>query len=172
MSHSSFGRAIGGFKPIEHDVREYPAELESLSRYLIESIDEGIHPLFPLRGMAGTSREAAVRTWLHRVVSAETRHLMGRDQPAPVDLFFDSLASGRRPRPVADPEEVETDLSIRMNLLDQLSTLPGNYLAALLLKEGKGLRVQGVARVLGTTPASVRSVLYRARQAIRGHPGT
>jgi DNA-directed RNA polymerase specialized sigma24 family protein len=64
-------------------------------------------------------------------------------------------------------DELATEVELRKDLLDALATLPRNYTFALLLREGRGLSVGETARLMGTTPASVRSVLYRARQAIR-----
>jgi len=80
--------------------------------------------------------------------------------------YFDRLLDGQRP---IRPKNLifQEELALRLEILERLSSLPDNYRCALLLKQGHGLSVDRTAVVMGVSQASVRSVLYRARQALR-----
>jgi RNA polymerase sigma-70 factor, ECF subfamily len=55
----------------------------------------------------------------------------------------------------------------RRRVLTALAGLPDHYRTALLLKDGRGLRAEGVAQAMGVTVPAVRSILHRARSALR-----
>ena len=48
-----------------------------------------------------------------------------------------------------------------------LAGLPDRYRTAVLLKDGLGLPAEGVATAMGISVPAVRSVLHRARSALR-----
>jgi len=175
MRHPSLVPAFPRFKPVNDHVREYRLELESLARHLLEGLEtgEGTSPSMLVRTVqvvASYRGVETVRLWLHRTASLETRHLRGRTHGA-VDSHLDSVVAGRFDRHPPDLYDLARDLEIRMGVLEVLAGLPDNYRCALLLKDGERLAVEEVARLMGTTTASVRSVLYRARQAMRERPG-
>jgi RNA polymerase sigma-70 factor (ECF subfamily) len=174
MRHPSLDRAFPRFKPIDEQLREYRLELESLSEYLLRAPEMGggegpglmakvMHSAAPSGG------ERTLRLWLHRTASAEAHRLGGRASSV-VDSYLDSFFSGDFDRGVP-PHDLARGVETRVDLLEALASLPDNYRCALLLKDGARLGVEAVARVMGTSPSSVRSVLYRARQAMRGRPG-
>ena len=175
--YSSLGQGLQRFKPIEFDVQEYRRELEGLARHILRVVPSGEGPgepgLLDMAPALGRLRgERTVRIWLHRIASTETRHLRRREKPGPIDIYLDAVIAGQKGHEIPDRDDLALDLEIRMDILDSVSGLPDNYRRALLLKEGKGLTVEGVARLMGTTNASVRSVLYRARHALRERSGT
>lgn len=175
--YSSLGQALQRFKPIEFDVREYRHELEGLARHILRAVPSGEGPgepgLLDMAPALGRLRgERTVRIWLHRIASTETRQLRRREKPGPIDIYLDAVVAGQKGHEIPDRDDLALDLEIRMVILESFSGLPDNYRRALLLKEGKGLSVEDVARLMGTTNASVRSVLYRARHALRERSGT
>jgi RNA polymerase sigma-70 factor (ECF subfamily) len=176
MRHPSLGTAFPGFKPIGDDVREYRLELESLARHLLRApeIGEGSGQGVLLETVAAIPSFRGVdtvRIWLHRTATSETRRLRARRRQGAVDAYLDSVVAGRLDRRRPDSRDLIRDLESRLEVLEALAGLPDNYRCAVLLKEGEGLSVEEVARLMGTTSGSVRSVLYRARHAMREHRG-
>jgi RNA polymerase sigma-70 factor (ECF subfamily) len=85
-----------------------------------------------------------------------------------------ATAEHRPAEPAADqpgPEETTVEAAVeaetRRRVLAALAGLPDHYRTALLLKDGLGLPAEGVAQAMGVTVPAVRSVLHRARSALR-----
>jgi len=176
MRHPSLSNGSQGFKSIDDHVQEYRLELESLARHLLQAPEPGPYggpsPLTDtVPAVASFRGVKTVRLWLHRTASTEARHLVGGDRYRTVDSYLDSVVDGRLDRRRPDPQDLARDLRTRMEVLEVLAGLPDNYRCAVLLKEGEGLAVEEVARLMGTTAASARSVLYRARHALRERTG-
>jgi len=175
MRHPSIGHTSTRFKPIDEHLREYRLELESLAWHLLREPDTGagIGPVMLVKVMkkvAASPGVGTLRLWLHRTASTEARRLEPR-RAGVADSYLDSVAAGDFDRHRSPPYDLVRGVEVRMDLLEALAALPDNYRCALLLKDGAGLAVEEVARVMGTSPSSARSVLYRARQAMRGPPG-
>lgn len=122
---------------------------------------------------AGSFRgEAAVTTWLHRVVvnacldrlrAAKVRHA----EPLPDDLeeYGDrgSLATGTLPGADLDPAEHTVREERRRAVLGALGTLPAEQRAALVLVDMEGYPVAEVAEMLGCAVGTVKSRCARGR---------
>jgi RNA polymerase sigma-70 factor (ECF subfamily) len=122
---------------------------------------------------AGSFRgEAAVTTWLHRVVvnacldrlrAAKVR----RAEPLPDDLeeYGDrgSLATGTSPGADLDPAEHTVREERRRAVLSALGTLPDEQRAALVLVDMEGYPVAEVAEMLGCAVGTVKSRCARGR---------
>jgi RNA polymerase sigma-70 factor (ECF subfamily) len=116
--------------------------------------------------------EASLRTWLHRIATNECRMLRRRKVPLSLDALLEQAATAehRPTEPAADqpgPEEAAVEAETRRRVLTALEGLPDHYRAALLLKDGLGLRAQRVAEAMGVTVPAVRSILHRARSMLR-----
>jgi RNA polymerase sigma-70 factor (ECF subfamily) len=116
--------------------------------------------------------DASVRTWLHRIATNECRMLRRRRAPLSMDVLLEEAAtSERRPRePEASdpgPEELAVEAETRRQVVAALADLPEHYRTALLLKDGLGLRVEALARAMGITVPAAKSILHRARSALR-----
>jgi len=175
MRHPSIGHASTRFKPIDEHLREYRLELDSLAGHLLREsgIGAGNGPGMlekVMRTVAPSPGMGTLRLWLHRTASTEARRMELRGAGL-ADSYLDSVASGDFDRHRSPPYDLVRGVEVRIDLLEALAALPDNYRCALLLKDGAGLAVGEVARVMGTSPSSARSVLYRARQAMRGRPG-
>jgi RNA polymerase sigma-70 factor (ECF subfamily) len=116
--------------------------------------------------------EASLRTWLHRIATNECRMLRRRRVPLSLEALLEDAATAehRPPEPAAGepgPEEAAVEAETRRRVLTALNGLPDHYRTALLLKDGLGLRADGVAEAMGITVPAVRSILHRARSALR-----
>jgi RNA polymerase sigma-70 factor, ECF subfamily len=116
--------------------------------------------------------EASLRTWLHRIATNECRMLRRRKAPCRwTRCWRRRRSAGRdrssRPRESRGPGQAAVEAETRRRVLAALAGLPDRYRTALLLKDGLGLRAEGVARAMGVTVPAVRSILHRARSALR-----
>jgi RNA polymerase sigma-70 factor (ECF subfamily) len=75
--------------------------------------------------------------------------------------------TARTPDPAASPEGRFSGRERERHLRAGLRTLPEKERAALLLREMDGLSTEEVARVLGSSPATVRSQICNARVKLR-----
>ncbi len=116
--------------------------------------------------------EASLRTWLHRIATNECRMLRRRKAPLSLEAMLEQAATAEHPpqEPQAQepgPEEMAIEAETRRRVLAALETLPDHYRTALLLKDGLGLRADAVAGAMGTTVPAAKSILHRARSALR-----
>jgi RNA polymerase sigma-70 factor, ECF subfamily len=116
--------------------------------------------------------EASLRTWLHRIATNECRMLRRRKVPLSLEALLEDAATAehRPPEPAAGepgPEEAAVEAETRRSVLAALAGLPDHYRTALLLKDGLGLRAEDVAQAMGVTVPAARSILHRARSALR-----
>ncbi len=117
---------------------------------------------------AGSFRgDAAVTTWLHRIVvnaclDRLRRRKVRRADPLPDDLdeHPGTLADGAR---VLDPADLLVDRERRARVLAALDTLPPDQRAALVLVDMEGYRVEEVAAILDCAPGTVKSRCSRGR---------
>jgi DNA-directed RNA polymerase specialized sigma24 family protein len=146
----------------------YVEELESMAQWLCRG-EESSAALADATRSIDTFREPdMVKRWIHDLTTAEVQNHLGE---VACREFFDRTVAGRRP---AHPRgrAFEEELAVRLGVLERLCSLPDNYRCAVLLKQGHGLSVERTAAVMGLSQASIRSILYRARQALRDVPET
>lgn len=148
------------------DVWQYREDIASLARYLCrhpEDAEDVAHSalLKAAAALDGFRGESTVRTWLHRIAANECRMLRRRTPPHPLESLADTAGLD------VDPEELVVELETRREVLAALETLPDRYRCVLLLREGEGLSMDELAAALDTTVPSVKSLLFRARAALR-----
>lgn len=159
---------------VEHaELWDYRADLERLAQYLCrhsQDAEDVAHDalLKAAEKLDGFRGEASVRTWLHTIATNECRMLRRRKTASSLDDIFERAAFDRlEVAESVDPEEIALELETRHEVLEAIGELPDRYRCALLLKDGQDLSLEEVARVMETTVPSVKSLLYRARQALR-----
>jgi RNA polymerase sigma-70 factor (ECF subfamily) len=118
--------------------------------------------------------DAAVTTWLHRVVvnaclDRLRRRAARRAEPLPDDLEDRRRAPGQAggavgpTAAVVDPAEVAVDGERRAAVLAALATLPLDQRAALVLVDMEGYSVEETAAILDCAPGTVKSRCSRGR---------
>lgn len=100
--------------------------------------------------------------WLYRV-TVNVCYDMGRKRTAavPVEEVPELVATG------ADPQQQATEGERRRVLQLSLRMLSGKERAALVLRDLEGLSTEEVARILGSSEATVRSQISKARVKVR-----
>lgn len=103
--------------------------------------------------------------WLYAVtvnVCRDMGRVRQRSRVIPMDEW-----TARAPDPAANPEGLFSGREREGHLRAGLRTLPEKERAALLLREMEGLSTDEVARILGSSPATVRSQISTARVKLR-----
>jgi RNA polymerase sigma-70 factor (ECF subfamily) len=118
------------------------------------------------RNLGKLASEDAVASWLYRVtVNAchDLRRRPGRESPLE---NAGHLAAGG-----ADPDQALTAIERARALELSLRMLPEKERAALVLRDLEGLSTEQVAQVLGSSEATVRSQISKARVKVKGFVG-
>jgi RNA polymerase sigma-70 factor (ECF subfamily) len=110
--------------------------------------------------------QARFSTWLYTIATRTCLNLLrGRPARAAEPLQEDSMAEGHSPIPAAD--QVLEGRRLQECVQAVLDRLPENQRAAMLLVRFTGRTYAEVARILGTTEAAVKSLLFRATEEVR-----
>ncbi len=163
MESSSLARVLSQFRPAQLDVWDYREDLQNLAAFLADGANLEGDAVLPeaVAGLDIYRGELSIRVWLHRVISKErlTREMREAED---LDVYLDRAVSGHPQREMRGPL-LQAELLARRHILDTFAALPDRYRAVILLKDGHGLTVNQTALLMDTTPAAVRSLLYRAR---------
>ena len=160
-------------------VRKYGGRMLATARHILQSesdardaVQEALISVF--RSIANFAGEAALTTWLHRiVVNAALMQMRSRRRRAEESIEnllprFDESggwADESYPStPVADMQECRERLSLLRKCLEQL---PDRYRIVLTLRDIEDLDTEQTARMLNVTTNAVKVRLHRARQALK-----
>ena len=157
-------------------VRKYQNKIISLvSRYLgnsgdVQDVaqDAFIKAYTALPGFRG---EAAFYTWLYRIaVNSAKNYLMAKGRrPANLDVdaeeaeFFETADALKEN---ASPERLALTDEIRKVIFDTIENLPEELRVAIQLREIDGMSYDEIAEIMGCPVGTVRSRIFRAREAI------
>jgi RNA polymerase sigma-70 factor, ECF subfamily len=160
-------------------VRKYGGRMLATAQRILQNesdardaVQEAFLSVF--RSIADFAGEAALGTWLHRiVVNAALMQIRSRRRRAeePIEQLlprFDESGdwvehplTGTR---VGDLQESRERLALMRKCLEKL---PERYRVVLLLRDIEDLDTEQTARMLSTTPTAVKVRLHRARQALK-----
>lgn len=105
-----------------------------------------------------------LKTWIHSLATFEIEQAGHRSE---FGEYLGRFLNGGSSRLSVNRAALASEVATRLAVIEQLCCIPDNYRCALLLKEGQGMSVDQTAAVMGVSPSSLRSILYRARQAVR-----
>lgn len=143
---------------------EYLNELGAMAEWLCGGDEASSSLVLATEGMDTFRGPVMVSRWIHRL----TTHEIEIDgEQSPFADYLERALDGRGGRLPGSRRLLDDELVARMSLMEKLCGVPDNYRTALLLKEGHGLTVEKTADLMGVSEASIRSVLYRARQLLR-----
>jgi RNA polymerase sigma-70 factor (ECF subfamily) len=120
--------------------------------------------------------ESAFYTWLYRIAinTAKNYLVAARRRPASIDVDFQDseqfellskLADGDTPERLALTEEIGTAVN------KAIQDLPEELRTAILLREIEGMSYEEIAQTMECPVGTVRSRIFRAREAIEKHLG-
>ena len=123
------------------------------------------------RSLASFRGESAFYTWLYRIaVNTAKNHLtaLGRRPPKEDILAEDaeSYDSGTQLRETDTPENLVLSNELKRVVFETIENLPEELKMAIPLREIEGLSYEEIAEVMSCPVGTVRSRIFRAREAI------
>lgn len=123
------------------------------------------------RALPGFRGESAFYTWLYRIaVNTVKNHLVAQGRRPPGDDIEAEVAEqmdmGGRLRENATPERHLLSDEIAATVQHALDDLPDDLRTAIVLRELEGLSYEEIATVMDCPIGTVRSRIFRAREAI------
>jgi RNA polymerase sigma-70 factor (ECF subfamily) len=123
------------------------------------------------RALPGFRGESAFYTWLYRIaINTVKNHLVAQGRRPPGDDVEADVAEqmdmGNRLREVGTPENILLSDEIARTVQQALDALPDDLRTAIVLREFEGLSYEEIANAMECPIGTVRSRIFRAREAI------
>ena len=159
-------------------VRKYQNRVAALiSRYIRDwaEVQDVAQDTFirAYRAIGSFRGDAQFSTWMHRIaVNTAKNHLAAqRRRPPTDDIDFadaEEYAGGLRMRDSDTPEREAMRQEVESAVMQAFATLPEELRVAITLREVDGLSYEEIAGRMGCPIGTVRSRIFRARDAIDG----
>ena len=150
-------------KLVQRYVRD-PAEAEDVTQ------DAFIKAYRALPGFRGDS---AFYTWLYRIAINTAKNSLVSSRRRPMTYDLDGEGNGpdlsQRLRDPDTPERLLLTDEIRATVNRAIDNLPEDLRTAIVLRELEGLSYEDIARTMDCPVGTVRSRIFRAREAIDRH---
>jgi len=140
-----------------------PSEVEDVTQ---EAFIKAYRALPAFRG------ESAFYTWLYRIgINTAKNYLMalGRRAPTSTEVEADEaegFEDGEQLRDINTPESVLLSTEIARTVNATIEQLPEELRTAIQLREIEGMSYEDIARIMDCPIGTVRSRIFRAREAI------
>ena len=115
------------------------------------------------RNAARFRGDAAVTTWLHRIVVNACLDRIRRRQAHPTVPLPDGTAPTTTARPVPEPAAPAADHDTALVVRQALAALPAEQRAAIVLVDVQGYPVAEAAEILGVAEGTIKSRCARGR---------
>ncbi len=157
-------------------VRKYQSKLTSLvSRFVSHQgdIDDVVQEAFikAYRALPGFRGESAFYTWLYRIAVNTAKNYLtaaGRKPPSSDVDVDDGMnpAVSEALKENASPERILLTEEIKRVIFSTIDQLPDDLKTAITLREIDGLSYEDIATIVDCPVGTVRSRIFRAREAI------
>jgi RNA polymerase sigma-70 factor, ECF subfamily len=157
-------------------VLKYQQKVASLiSRYIRDSTEvmDVTQEAFlkAYRALPGFRGESAFYTWLYRIaINTVKNHLVAQGRRPPGDdveaEVAEQMEMGNRLREFGTPENHLLTEEIARTVQQALDELPTDLRTAIVLREFEGLSYEEIANAMDCPIGTVRSRIFRAREAI------
>jgi RNA polymerase sigma-70 factor (ECF subfamily) len=140
-----------------------PAEVEDVAQ---EAFVKAYRALPSFRG------DSAFYTWLYRIgINTAKNHLVAMGRRAPTTTEYDadeaeSFEDGDQLRDINTPESLLMTRQIGETVNAAMDALPEELRTAIALREIEGLSYEEIAAIMNCPIGTVRSRIFRAREAI------
>jgi len=124
------------------------------------------------RALPGFRGESAFYTWLYRIgINTAKNHLVALGRRAPTSTELDveeaeSIDAGDQLRDLNTPENQLMSKQVAETVNQSLQELPEELRTAITLREVEGLSYEEIAEVMQCPVGTVRSRIFRAREAV------
>lgn len=157
-------------------VRKYQHKIAKLvSRYVYDraEVEDVTQEAFikAYRAMAGFRGESAFYTWLYRIaINTAKNYLVSQGRRLPTsDIDAEEAETAEEApglREIATPEHSILTNEIAQTVMKAMNALPEDLRTAITLREIDGLSYDEIATVMDCPIGTVRSRIFRAREAI------
>lgn len=145
-----------------------------LTRYVMrDDIPDIVQESFikAYRSLASFRGESAFYTWLYRIaVNTAKNHLTAQGRRPPKEDILaedaESYESGSQLREADTPENLVLSEELKKVVFDTIESLPSELKTAITLRELDGLSYEEIAEAMQCPVGTVRSRIFRAREAI------
>ena len=157
---SKYQRKLG--RLLSRFIRD-PGEVEDVAQ---EAFIKAYRALPSFRG------DSAFYTWLYRIgINTAKNYLVAMGRRAPTTTEFDadeaeSFEDGDQLRDINTPESVLASKEIAATVQKAMEELPDELRTAIELREIEGLSYEEIASIMNCPIGTVRSRIFRAREAI------
>jgi RNA polymerase sigma-70 factor (ECF subfamily) len=140
-----------------------PAEVEDVTQ---EAFIKAYRALPAFRG------DSAFYTWLYRIgINTAKNHLMALGRRAPTSTEVEAedaegYEEGEQLRDINTPESLLLSKEIAQTVNATIEELPEELRTAIQLREMEGMSYEDIARIMECPIGTVRSRIFRAREAI------
>ncbi|OFZ73932.1 MAG: RNA polymerase sigma factor RpoE [Betaproteobacteria bacterium RBG_16_64_9] len=124
------------------------------------------------RALPSFRGDSAFYTWLYRIgINTAKNYLVAMGRRAPTATEFDSeeaegFDDGDQLRDINTPESVLMSKEIATTVSETMERLPDELRTAITLREIEGLSYEEIATIMNCPIGTVRSRIFRAREAI------
>ena len=124
------------------------------------------------RALPSFRGDSAFYTWLYRIgINTAKNYLVAMGRRAPTATEFDSeeaegFDDGEQLRDINTPENVMMSKQIATTVNETMERLPEELRTAITLREIEGLSYEEIATIMNCPIGTVRSRIFRAREAI------
>ena len=140
-----------------------PAEVEDVTQ---EAFIKAYRALSAFRG------DSAFYTWLYRIgINTAKNYLMALGRRAPTSTEVEAedaegFEDGEQLRDINTPESILLSKEIAVTVNATIEQLPEELRTAIQLREIEGMSYEDIARIMDCPIGTVRSRIFRAREAI------
>ncbi|MFD2178701.1 RNA polymerase sigma factor RpoE [Veronia pacifica] len=123
------------------------------------------------RAIPGFRGDSAFYTWLYRIaVNTAKNHLVAQGRrPPSSDIDADeaeNFENGGALKEISNPENLMLSEQLKQVVFNTIETLPEELKVAITLREIDGLSYEEIAEVMECPVGTVRSRIFRAREAV------
>lgn len=123
------------------------------------------------RALPGFRRESAFYTWLYRIAVNTAKNYVvaqGRRPPSSdIDAEdAENYENGGALKEISNPENLMLSEQLRTVVFNTIESLPEDLKVAITLREIDGLSYEEIAEVMDCPVGTVRSRIFRAREAV------
>ena len=167
----------GDKRAFELLVSKYQRKLgRLLSRFIrdADEIDDVTQEAFvkAYRALASFRGDSAFYTWLYRIgINTAKNYLTSMGRRPPTSTNYDSdeaeaFDDGDQLRDLNTPENLLMSKQIAQTVNQSMDRLPEELRAAIMLREIEGMSYEDIAKIMDCPIGTVRSRIFRAREAI------
>ncbi|MDE1227239.1 RNA polymerase sigma factor RpoE [Vibrio aestuarianus] len=112
--------------------------------------------------------ESAFYTWLYRIaVNTAKNHIVAQSRRPPAnDVDAEYYENGNALKEISNPENITLSKELQQVVFSAIEALPEDLKTAMTLRELEGLSYEEIAEVMDCPVGTVRSRIFRAREAV------